>query len=69
MDEHQARIILDGTHAAWSRGDVEGALAHYVDDLTYFCNTGGADGGPLLINGKQGLREMLRSIVQVAESA
>lgn len=69
MDEHQARIILDGTHAAWSRGDVEGILTHYVDDLTYFCNTGGPDGGPLLINGKQGLREMLQPIVEVAESA
>ena len=68
MDEHQARMILDGTHAAWSRGDVEGVLAHYVDDLTYFCNTGAPDGGPLLISGKRGLREMLQSIVDVAES-
>ena len=68
MDEHRARMILNGTHAAWSRGDVEGVLAHYIDDLTYYCNTGAPDGGPLLVSGKQGLRRMLQSIVGVAES-
>ena len=61
-------MILNRTHAAWSRGDVEGVLACYVDDLTYFCNTGAPDGGPLLIGGKQALREMLQSIVGVADS-
>jgi ketosteroid isomerase-like protein len=68
MDEHRARTIVYATHAAWSSGDVEGVLAHYVDDLTYYCNTGAPDGGPLLINGKPGLREMLQSAVRVAES-
>jgi ketosteroid isomerase-like protein len=68
MNEHRARMILNVMHAAWSRGDIEGVLAHYVDDLTYFCNTGAPDGGPLLISGKQALRRMLQSIVGVAES-
>jgi ketosteroid isomerase-like protein len=68
IDEHRARLILNQTHAAWSRGDIEGVLSQYVDDLTYFCNTGGPDGGPLLITGKGALRDMLRSIVDVAES-
>ena len=68
VDELKARIILDMAHAAWSRGDIEGVLDNYVDDLTYVCNTGGPDGGPLLIAGKQGLREMLLSISEVAES-
>ncbi len=68
LDEHKARIILDLTHAAWSRGDVEGVLAQYVDDLTWFCNTGGPDGGPLTVVGKQGLRDMLQPIADVAES-
>jgi ketosteroid isomerase-like protein len=68
MDEHRARIVVNGTHAAWSRGDVEGVLAYYVDDLTYFCNTGAPDGGPLLIEGKQALGKMLQSIVGVADS-
>ncbi len=68
LDEHKARIILDLTHAAWSRGDVEGVLAQYVDDLTWFCNAGGPDGGPLTVVGKQGLRDMLQPIADVAES-
>jgi ketosteroid isomerase-like protein len=68
LDEHKARIILDLTHAAWSRGDVEGVLAQYVDDLTWFCNAGGPDGGPLTVTGKQGLRDMLQPIADVAES-
>ena len=68
VDEHKARIILDMSHAAWSRGDIEGVLRNYVDDLTYYCNTGGPDGGPLSVVGKQALRNMLQPIVEVAES-
>ena len=68
LDEHRARMILDLAHAAWSRGDIEGVLSCYVDDLTYCCNTGGPDGGPLLINGKDAMREMLQPIVDTAES-
>ncbi|MCZ7594468.1 MAG: hypothetical protein M5U16_05780 [Hyphomicrobium sp.] len=61
-------MILDSSHAAWSRGDIEGVLSNYVDDLTYYCNTGGPDGGPLSIVGKQALRHMLQPIADVAES-
>jgi ketosteroid isomerase-like protein len=68
LDEHRARMILESSHAAWSRGDIEGVLYHYADDLSYCCNTGGPDGGPLTIEGKQGLRQMLQAIVDVAES-
>jgi ketosteroid isomerase-like protein len=68
LDEHRARMILESSHAAWSRGDVEGVLRHYADDLSYHCNTGGPDGGPLVIEGKQSLRNFLRAIVDVAES-
>ena len=42
IDEHRARMILEATHAAWSRGDVEGLLKYFVDDVTYCCNTGAA---------------------------
>lgn len=68
LDEHRARMILDSSHAAWSRGDVEGVLRHFVDDVAYCCNTGGPDGGPLVIIGKQAYREMLQPIADVAES-
>jgi hypothetical protein len=68
LDEHRARLILNAAHAAWSNGDIEGVLNQYVDDLMYWSNTGAPDGGPLIIVGKDGLREMLNSIVAVAES-
>jgi ketosteroid isomerase-like protein len=61
-------MILQATHAAWSTGDVEGVVSHFVDDVTYFCNTGGPDGGPLTIQGKKPYREFLQQIVEVAES-
>ncbi len=68
LDEHRARVILEATHAAWSNGDVEAVTRYFTDDLTYFCNTGGPDGGPLTILGKKAYREMLQQIVDVAES-
>ncbi|WP_198011167.1 nuclear transport factor 2 family protein [Hyphomicrobium zavarzinii] len=69
LDAYMAREILDSTHNAWSRGDVEALLALYADDLTYWCNAGSLDGVPYVIEGKQGLRTFLRSILSVAESA
>jgi len=68
LDEFRTRDILDAAHAAWSRGDVEGVLSQYVDDLTYWSNTGAPDGGPLTIVGKVALRKFLESIAEVADS-
>ena len=68
LDESRAREILDIAHAAWSTGDIEGLLAQYVDDLTYWCNTGGPDGTPLTISGKEAFRAFMESIAAVAES-
>lgn len=68
LDEHRARIILESSHAAWSRGDVEGVLDHFNDDIVYCCNTGGPDGGPLILDGKEPYRQMLEQIADVAES-
>lgn len=68
LDEHRAKMILDLSHAAWSRGDVEGVLSCFTDDVTYCCNTGAPDGGPLVVIGKKAYREMLQPIADVAES-
>lgn len=67
MDAREAREILDKAHAAWSRGDLEGVLAQYADDLTYWSNVGGADGAPLTIVGKADFAASLASITDVAE--
>ena len=58
-DEAAARSILEAAHAAWSRGDVDGVLSCYVDDLIFWCNTGGPDGGPLTVEGKKDFRAFL----------
>lgn len=68
LDEHRARLIHEATLAAWSNGNLEGVTRHFVEDLTYFCNTGGPDGGPLTIVGQAAYRGMLQTILDVAES-
>lgn len=67
LDEYKAREILDGAHAAWSCGDIERSLNFFVEDLTYLSNTGGADGGPLHITGRDALRAVLLDIKKVAD--
>jgi ketosteroid isomerase-like protein len=67
LNEYRARLIVDLAHSAWSRGDLDGVLAHYVDDLVYSSNTYGPNGSPLLIHGKAGLRAMLEPIAMSAE--
>lgn len=69
LDAHTAREIIDSSHNAWSRGDIEAMLAYFADDVIYWCNAGSLDGIPHIIEGKQALRTFLRSIVSVAESA
>lgn len=67
-NEFIARTTLNATHAAWSKGDIDGVLAHYVDDLVYWCNTCGRDGSPLTIVGKADFRAFLEPIARIAES-
>jgi len=69
LDEYMARSLLEATHNAWCNGDVERLLSYYVDDCTYWCNTGSLDGTPFIVEGKQPYRTFLRSIASVAESA
>jgi ketosteroid isomerase-like protein len=68
LDAASAREILDASHIAWSKGDVDGVLEHYLDNVTYWSNSGGLDGGALTFEGKAALRAFLQSIVDVAES-
>lgn len=62
-----AKDIVDAVHAAWSAGNVEGMLAWYVDDLTYWSNTGGLNGTPLTILGKSRMRAFLSQNLDVTE--
>jgi hypothetical protein len=60
--------ILAATHGAWTRMDLERTLSWYCDDLTYVCNTGGIDGGELVIRGKEQFRDFLRPVLEALES-
>lgn len=68
LDAHTAREILDATHAAWSKGDLQAMSCWFVDDITYWSNTGSPDGSPLVIHGKFGLLAMLQPILNAVES-
>ena len=67
LDADTAREVLDGTHAAWSEGDIERVLSFYTDDLAYWCNAGSM-GEPSTLEGKPAFRTFLHSILAVAES-
>ena len=67
LDEAKAKSILEAAHTAWSCGDIEGMLSWYHDELTYFCNTGAPDGGPLELFGKADMRAFLEPVLQIAE--
>jgi ketosteroid isomerase-like protein len=57
--EARARELLYGTHDAWNKRDIERLIALYVDDMTFWANVGGAEGGPLTISDKATFRSHL----------
>lgn len=57
LTEREARTILETAHVAWTAGDIDRTLAQYHDDLTYICDTGAVDGGPLKVFGKAQFRD------------
>lgn len=68
LSETNARSLLDAVHAAWSRRDLDALLSLYDDDLTYWCNVGGADGGPHVLQGKAEFRTALERFLINAEA-
>lgn len=62
-----ARKILDATHDAWSKGDIDRLVSYFVDDMIYWSNTG-ANGEPWIIEGKEAYSAHLKGIASVAES-
>ena len=68
LNAHNAREILDATHAAFSKGDLDAMSSWFVDDMTYWSNTGSQDGSPLVIHGRAAHFAMVKSIASVAEA-
>jgi ketosteroid isomerase-like protein len=61
ISQARARELLYAAHEAWNRRDIDALLDLYVDDLTYWLNFGGPDGGPITIKGKPALRTHVMS--------
>jgi ketosteroid isomerase-like protein len=57
ISETGARELIYALHDAWNRRNIEALLALYVDDVTYWANVGGPDGGPLVMSGKPALHQ------------
>lgn len=57
VSEAIARQLIYALHDAWNKRDLDALLAVYVDDVSFWANAGGPDGGPLVMNGKAELRE------------
>ena len=57
--EERARELLYATHDAWNKRDIKALIALYVDDMTFWANVGGTDGGPMTIADKATFRQHL----------
>jgi ketosteroid isomerase-like protein len=60
----RARELIESSHEAWRRGDLEGLLGQYADDMAYWCNAGDPSGGPVEIKGKAAFRETLAAVLR-----
>jgi len=56
----QARELLYAAHDAWNAKDIERLIALYVNDMTYWANFGGPDGGAQTVAGKDAFRVHLK---------
>ena len=60
ISEEDAYELLNALHHAWNMRDIEALLAVYDDDVTFWANVGGPDGGPLVMAGKPQLRQLFQ---------
>jgi ketosteroid isomerase-like protein len=67
FSEDSARELIDKAHAIWSSRNVDELLTLYDDDLTYWCNVGGPDGGPHVLRGKAAFKAALDAFLVSAE--
>ena len=65
ISEARARDLLYGVHDAWNARDIEGLLACYGDEFTFWANVGGPDGAPLIHTDRAAFRAHLLSMVDL----
>jgi ketosteroid isomerase-like protein len=62
-----ARAIVEEAHRAFSAGDIEAVLRTYTDDFYFKRNAEDFVGPPLILRGKDVMREFLQDLVAKAE--
>jgi ketosteroid isomerase-like protein len=57
ITEERARELIYALHDAWNKREIDALLALYTDDVTFWSNVGGPDGGPLVMSEKLALQQ------------
>jgi ketosteroid isomerase-like protein len=69
LNTETAEAIVQDAYACWNRGDVDGMLKHYVDDMIYVSNVGGPGGEKTSLNSKQEFGDFFRDVLANFENA
>lgn len=66
--DEQARTLIESAHSAWSRGDLDGMLAQFSDDMEFWSNVGDPSGGPIEFKHKNDFRQSLEAVLHTTKS-
>lgn len=64
LTDTQARELIETSHQEWRRGNLEGLLAQYTDDMEFWCNAGDPSGKPVELRGKAAFGESLAAVLR-----
>ncbi len=64
LTDAQASALIEKSHEQWRRGNLEGLLSQYTDDMEYWCNAGDPGGGPVELKGKAAFGESLAAVLR-----
>lgn len=68
VTDEQARALIESAHYEWCRGNLDGMLAQFSDDMEFWCNVGDPSGGPIEFKDKNDFRQSLEPILRTTKS-
>lgn len=69
MLRDDAKKILETAHALWAKGQLDAVLDLYTDDCVYCVFTGGLEGQPFIVEGKDNYRTYLAPLMAANQTA
>lgn len=66
--DEQARALIESAHFEWSRGNLDGMLAQFSDDMEFWCNAGNPSGGSIEFKDKNKFRQSLEAVLRTTKS-